>query len=166
MSIPRRTVESPYLEWAKTKSHARFNLATSGLMHYPMRALGARLEDVELSGPSWYGYAPLQEALAHKAGVASDCVVAAVGTSFANHLAMASLIEPGDEVLIEQPAYDPLLAVAGYLGARIRRFPRRREDGFAVDPSAVEQNLTPLTRLIVITNLHNPSSAPVGESAP
>jgi len=153
------------MEWAKTKSHARFNLATSGLMHYPMRALGARLEDVELSGPSWYGYAPLQEALAHKAGVASDCVVAAVGTSFANHLAMASLIEPGDEVLIEQPAYDPLLAVAGYLGARIRRFPRRREDGFAVDPSAVEQNLTPLTRLIVITNLHNPSSAPVGESA-
>jgi aspartate/methionine/tyrosine aminotransferase len=164
VSITRRTVESPYMEWAKTKSHARFNLATSGLVHYPMRALGARLDDVELSGPSWYGYAPLQEALARKAGVASDCVVAAVGTSFANHLAMASLIEPGDEVLIEQPTYDPLLAVAGYLGARIRRFPRRREDGFAVDPSAVERNLTPLTRLIVITNLHNPSSAPVGES--
>jgi len=151
------------MEWAKTKSHARFNLATSGLLHYPMHALGVRPDDVELSGPSWYGYAPLQEALARKAGVAADCVVAAVGTSLANHLAMASLIEPGDEVLIEQPAYDPLLAVAGYLGARVRRFPRRREDGFAVDPSAVERNLTPHTRLIVLTNLHNPSSAPVGE---
>ena len=31
------------------------------------------------------------------------------GTSMANHLAMASIIEPGDEVLIEHPAYGPIL---------------------------------------------------------
>jgi hypothetical protein len=165
VNLPRKITNSLYMEWAKTRSKARFNLATSGLVHYPMSELGARPEDIELSGPSFYGYAPLQEALARKTGVASDCIVAAVGTSLANHLAMASLLEPGDEVLIEQPTYDPLLAVAGYLGAHIRRFPRRREKGFAVDLLEVERNLTPHTRLIIITNLHNPSSAPVEESA-
>ncbi len=35
----------------------------------------------------------------------------------ANQLAMAAVLEPGDEVLIEQPAYGPLVDVANYLGA-------------------------------------------------
>jgi aspartate/methionine/tyrosine aminotransferase len=77
----------------------------------------------------------------------------------ANFLAMAALISPGDEVLVEHPAYDPLIAAASFLGARIKRFNRRAEDGFALDPQAVERALTPFTRLVIITNLHNPSSA-------
>jgi aspartate/methionine/tyrosine aminotransferase len=72
---------------------------------------------------------------------------------------MAALIEPGDEVLIEQPVYGPILDAALYLGARITRFARTPESGFAVDPAAVRRAMTPTTRLIVITNLHNPSSA-------
>lgn len=154
-----RVKSSEYIEWAKVRSHAKFNLATSGLVSYPLRELGVTMEDVELSGPSFYGYEPLQQALAAKAGVSPDCVVAAVGTSLANHLAMAAVLEPGDEVLVEQPAYDPLLLVARYLGAQVNRFLRRREDGFAIDPEEVGRNITPRTRLIVITNLHNPTSA-------
>ena len=37
------------------------------------------------------------------------------GTSMANHLAMAAILEPGDEVLIEHPAYGPILDIAHYL---------------------------------------------------
>ena len=33
------------------------------------------------------------------------------------------------------------------------------EDGFRVDPDEVERQMTPQTRLIVLTNLHNPTSA-------
>jgi aspartate/methionine/tyrosine aminotransferase len=128
-------------------------------MNYPMSLLPVRLEDVELSGPSWYGYEPLQQALAAKCGVSSENVVAAIGTSMANFLAMATILNPGDEVLIEHPAYDPLVSIAYYLGAEVKRFERRFEEGFRVDPSAVEQALTTHTRLIVMTNMHNPSSA-------
>ncbi|MBP1598431.1 MAG: aminotransferase [Acidobacteria bacterium] len=159
MSYRRDTIICEYMEWAKTRSHARFNLATSGLLHYPARDLGIRIEDVELSGPSSYGFEPLQVALAGKCAVPQDCVVAAIGTSMANHLAMAALLEPGDEVLVEHPAYEPLLSVARYLGADVRRFRRRFEAGFAIDPAEVERSVTLRTRLIVITNLHNPSSA-------
>jgi aspartate/methionine/tyrosine aminotransferase len=84
-------------------------------------------------------------------------VVAADGTSMANFLAMAAMIAPGDEVLIEEPTYEPLLGAASFLGAEIKRFERKPEDAFRLDPAAVERMLTPKTRLIVITNLHNPS---------
>ena len=71
----------------------------------------------------------------------------------ANHLAMAAIIEPGDEVLIEHPAYGPILDVAQYLYADVKRFPRTDENGWAIDPAAVRDCITPKTRLIVITNL-------------
>jgi aspartate/methionine/tyrosine aminotransferase len=51
------------------------------------------------------------------------------------------------------------LAVARHLGATVTRFDRRAEDHFAVDPEAIARTLTPRTRLIVLTNLHNPSGA-------
>jgi aspartate/methionine/tyrosine aminotransferase len=154
---------SEYMEWAKTRSHARFSLATSGVESFPLARLGARIEDLELSAPGGYGYPPLQQRLAARADVSPDCVVAATGTSMANHLAMAAVLEPGDDVLIEQPAYGPLLDVAAYLGARILRFPRLFEEDFRVDPQAIRRVLTPRTRLVVLTNLHNPSNALVPE---
>jgi hypothetical protein len=77
----------------------------------------------------------------------------------ANYLAMATLLEPGDEVLIEQPAYGLLVDAALHIGADVKRFARAEESGFAVDPAEIRRALTPRTRLIVITNLHNPSSA-------
>jgi aspartate/methionine/tyrosine aminotransferase len=150
---------SDYIEWAKTRAAARYNLATSGVAHYPLSGLGIKIDDLELGGPSWYGYEPLQKALAAKCGVEPEMVVAATGTSMANHLAMAATIEPGDQVLIEWPAYDPLLRLARYLGAEIKRFERRAEAGFRIDVDRVEQAASNRTRLIVITNLHNPSGA-------
>ena len=163
VEVPRSRMHSSYMEWAKTRQAARFNLAASGMPAFPLSDLaalaGLRVVDLELTGPAGYGYAPLQQALAAKAGVSPDCVVAAAGTSMANHLAMASSYEPGDEVLIEQPTYELLLSTARFLGANIKRFARRVEENFRLDPHEVERALTPRTRLVVLTNLHNPSSA-------
>ena len=77
----------------------------------------------------------------------------------ANHLAMAAILEPGDEVLIEHPAYGPILDVAEYLHANVKRFLRTSETGWVVDSEEILRAVTPKTRLIVITNLHNPTSA-------
>jgi aspartate/methionine/tyrosine aminotransferase len=158
MTDARRTIKSEYIEWAKTRAIARFNLATSGVVNYPIGELGVTINDIELSGPSLYGYEPLQRALAAKCEVEPENVVATIGTSMANHLAMAAILEPGDEALIELPAYDPLLGVARYLGATVKRFTRRFDDGFTVHPSEIERAVTLRTRLIVMTNLHNPTS--------
>ena len=161
----RREIRSIYLEWAKLRSKARFGLAGSDVLHYPFTDMHVRPEDLSLSPPGGYGYKPLLEKLAAKANVPIECVVHAQGTSMANHLAMAALVEPGDEVLIEEPGYEALFAAAQYLGAKIRRFPRSFEAGFQVDPREIERAITPRTRLIVITNLHNPSGVRTADSA-
>ncbi|PYK87832.1 MAG: aminotransferase [Verrucomicrobia bacterium] len=130
-------MSSAYMQWAKTHLQARFNLASSGLEPYPLAKLRVEIDNLELTGPSFYGYEPLQKALAKKCGVLPDCVVAATGTSMANHLAMAATLKPGDEVLIEQPTYELLVSTAQYLGAEVKRFTRSFEDGFRLDPNEV-----------------------------
>jgi aspartate/methionine/tyrosine aminotransferase len=151
------------MHWAKIASRARFNLATSGVAYASLKDLPVTLEDLEISGPSSYGYEALRGEIAQHYDVSPDSVVTAAGASMANHLAMAALTEPGDEVLIENPAYELLVATARFLGGDVRRFERRRESGFALDPDEVRKEITHRTRLIVITNLHNPSSALAGE---
>jgi aspartate/methionine/tyrosine aminotransferase len=66
------------------------------------------------------------------------------------------LVAPGDEVLVEQPAYEPMVAAARFLGAEVKSFARQGPE-FHVDPEAVANAVTGRTRLIVLTNLHNPS---------
>jgi len=159
-----RHKHSDYMHWAKTQSRARFNLATSGVAPFALRDLPVTLEELEINGDDSYGYAPLQQAIAAHHGVDPDCVVESAGTSMANHLAMAAIIEPGDEVLIEHPAYGPILDVSQYLQANVKRFRRTEENGWAIDPAEIRRCVTPKTRLIVITNLHNPTSALTPES--
>jgi aspartate/methionine/tyrosine aminotransferase len=158
-----RAVASTYLEWAKLCSRGKYNLATSGIMGYPLAELHISPQDLEINGPDVYGHKPLLERLARKCSVTPDCVVAAAGTSMANHLAMAALLEPGDDVLVEKPTYGPVLEVASYLRANIHRFERRAEQNFQVDPGDIAQRITSRTRLICLTNLHNPSGAQIGE---
>ena len=159
-----RHKHSDYMHWSKTQSHARFNLATSGVASFPLRELPVDLKELEINGDNSYGYPPLQQAIAAHHGVDPDCVVESAGTSMANHLAMAAIIESGDEVLIEHPAYGPILDIAHYLEANLKRFRRAEENGWAIDSAEVSRCVTPKTRLIVIANLHNPTSVLTPES--
>ncbi len=148
---------SVYMTWAKQHAASSYNLANSGMLGCDLSDLTITLDDVALNGPNHEGYAPLKEAIGGLYGMGADNVVPAQGTSMANFLAMATVIEPGDEVLVEQPTYEPLLAAARYLGAGIRRFSRRFENAWQIDPDEVRQSITSRTRLIVITSPHNPS---------
>jgi aspartate/methionine/tyrosine aminotransferase len=159
MSEAARIKRSQYMEWAKMRSHARFNLATSGLTNVARAEFPMSLEALAITGPGGYGYDPLQQRIARHAGAPEECVLAACGTSMANHLAMAALLNPGDEALIEQPTYGPLVDVANYLGARVTRIARTFETEFAIEPEEIEKSITRRTRLIALSNLHNPSGA-------
>jgi aspartate/methionine/tyrosine aminotransferase len=159
MNSLARTKRSAYMEWAKTRSHAKFNLATSGLLNVPFTEFPLQLDNLELTAPGGYGYEPLIQRLARHTSVPEECVVTATGTSLANHLAMAAVLDHGDEVLLELPVYGPILDVAEYLRARVKRISRRFENDFAIDPAELAKAITPDTRLIALTNLHNPSGA-------
>ncbi len=149
------------MEFAKLRSRAKYNLATSGVANYPLADLPVRMEDLEITSPDVYGNPALQERISRYTQAPAECIVLAGGTSFANHLAMAATFEAGDEVLIEYPTYELLVSTAQYLGAEVRYFSRSSENGFRVDPAEVERQITPRTRLIVLTNLHNPTGVSI-----
>lgn len=157
-------MQSDYMHWAKFKRPVRFALTGSEVPHFRMDSLPVSLADLDLDGASHPRYGPLRERIAARYGVSVDQVVAADGTSMANVLALAALIAPGDDVLIEQPTYEPILGAASFLGANIRRFARKPSEAFRIDLAEIERVLTPNTRLIVITNLHNPSGALADEA--
>jgi aspartate/methionine/tyrosine aminotransferase len=158
MNDLRSRAVSRYLAWAKLQSNARFNLAASGVLDYPLAELPVRIEDLEIGGTGPYGYPPLMDRLAAKVGVPSESIVYTLGTSMANFVALTALVHPGDEVLIERPTYDPLLAILDHIGAKVARFERPAERRFQLDLGELERKITPATRLVILCNLHNPSS--------
>lgn len=164
MTISRTLANSPYMQFAKLRSGATYNLASSGIMSYPLSELPVKLEALAINGPDLYGYPPLRERLAKLNGVTPEHVVCATGTSMANHLAFAAMLEPGEEALVEWPTYELLVSTLQYLGVDVRYFDRRMDRGFRVDPAEVARQITPQTRLIVLTNLNNPTGALIDDA--
>jgi aspartate/methionine/tyrosine aminotransferase len=58
---------------------------------------------------------------------------------------------------METPVYEPLVKLAKYFGATVDFFERRESNGWKTDPDDVKRALTMSTRLVVLSNLHNPS---------
>jgi hypothetical protein len=156
---PMNPTLAPYMEWAKKRPAAKFDLANSNVLACSIEELPGAREALTLSGRNEEGYTPLLEAIAQRYGVTAGQVATAQGTSGANFQVFATLLTAGDEVLVEQPGYDPLSGAARLLGARTVRFERDRASGYRLDPDRVRTSMTSHTRLIVITRPHNPTGA-------
>lgn len=160
-----RNLKSEYMHFAKFGAGARYNVASSGVKDALLSDLDLQWDDLALHGPNAGGYRPLMEKIAARFGVdASHVVMPGGGCSFANHLALAALVAPGDQVLVEDPTYELLVDDLGYLQADVRRFRREPQEEWRLDPDRVAEALTPDTRLVVLTNLHNPTSALDGDA--
>jgi aspartate/methionine/tyrosine aminotransferase len=149
--------ESRYLTWAKSLPAAEYNVAGSGARPVTRAELGDPEPDAPLTERNDYGWPPLVARIAKRYGVPETSVVVASGASMANHLAIGALVAPGDHVLVEEPVYDPLELVPRLWGATVERFPRIGTDGYRLDVEAIESRIAPSTRLVVLSNLHNPS---------
>jgi aspartate/methionine/tyrosine aminotransferase len=148
---------APYMEWAKARPRPAVDLAGSNLHACTLDDLPGAREAVDIAGESPEGYPPLLEEIARRYDVTAERVATAGGCSGANFLACAAVLDTGDEVLVESPFYDPLPAAARMLGATISTFARRFEDGYDLDPDAIAAAVTQRTRLLILSNPHNPS---------
>ncbi|MEO7112136.1 MAG: pyridoxal phosphate-dependent aminotransferase, partial [Polyangiaceae bacterium] len=144
-----------YLEWAiKYGGSCRFDLATSGIQS------GCELlNDDSISLHDLGGWKKARTAIARANDVPESEALMTLGTAHAVWLAYASLLSPGDEILIEQPSYEPLVNAALGMGLKIKRFDRPESKGFALDPEAVARAITESTKAVIVSNLHNPSGA-------
>jgi aspartate/methionine/tyrosine aminotransferase len=156
---------APYMTWAKHHPHARYDLCGSNLLHCSLDDLPGSREALELAVRNDDGYPPLVQAIAERYGVAPERVTTASGAAGATFLVLGALVRPGDTILAEWPGYDPQTGAARFLGANVRMFDRAWSDGFQVDPDRVARELTSTTRVIMLTNLHNPSGVYADPSA-
>jgi aspartate/methionine/tyrosine aminotransferase len=159
-----------YLRWARDNAgRQRLCLRGSGM---PGRALPSPLpplpqqpaghhDDLWLEGQ-------VARAVAGDAGIGPERVFVTLGTSGANLAVLRALLAtPGDrspgELLCERPCYDPLWRTGQALGCPVRTFDRRPEEGWRLDPVAIEAQLSHRTRAIILARPHNPTGVGIPE---
>jgi aminotransferase len=91
-------------------------------------------------------------------------IIVTVGASEAVAVAMAALIDPGDEVILHEPSYVAYLPSIVFNGGVPVLVPTRFEDDFELDPGAVEAAVTPRTKLIFMGYPCNPTGAVLDEA--
>jgi len=113
--------------------------------------------DLDLGRDALYGADEFKEVLAKIYDCGRDNIVTASGGSEANFLVFLSTLDKDDEFIIEQPGYQPMWLTPEMLGARKVQWLRSFKDGFHLNLDALEDLITAKTKLIVLTNPHNPS---------
>jgi len=86
-------------------------------------------------------------------------MVITVGASEALAVTMAALIDPGDEVVVAEPTYVAYVPDIIFSGGRPVFVPSRPDDGWQLDPDAVEAAITPRTKALFLGFPNNPTGA-------
>ena len=147
-----------YMRWAKEHSGVhRYDLTASAAPPLPLRAIES--PHVRRQSPSGDGDRVNEALVSARYGVPREHVLFVPGSTLGNYLLVSALIEPGDRVLVENPAYENLPGLVRLLGGRVIDLPRPAAAGHAIDLDAAERGLREGARLVFLTDLHNPTGA-------
>jgi aspartate/methionine/tyrosine aminotransferase len=155
--------EIPLFDWLlENLSKTKIDLANSSITGVKLDELLAATsfeipKELNMGKNDPYGASELLDALVGIYNCPKSNIIPTTGGSEANFLLFLTMLKAGDEVIVEQPGYSPLWLVPQMLGAKVIKWPRRFENNFALDLEMLKNNITNRTKLIVITNLHNPS---------
>lgn len=116
------------------------------------------------------GYMPLREAIAEKiqflygSKVDPDTQICVTpGGTYGLYTAMTTVLQPGDEVIVFEPAYDSYIPTIEANQAVAIKIPLTFPD-YAIDWALVRQKLTEKTRMIIINSPHNPTGSVLSEN--
>ncbi len=160
-----------YLSWVKdlysdlkkgNQDNVQYNL-TASAMAEPTELISSHLrlgvsqEYLRMPDP-WYPL-HLSRQIASWEGVRPENILPTNGASGALFLVCRSILEKGDHVIVEHPYYEPLFAVPKFMGADISFLQRKVENQYRVDPDELDALVSARTKLIILTNTHNPTGA-------
>jgi aspartate/methionine/tyrosine aminotransferase len=149
-----------YIDWFRINwNDIKFDLATSGMHAVTQSDLDIHMDDLNFGKTLFYGDPQLVEQVSKIYGVDEDQVLITTGSTHANFVACTLLLKEGDEVIIEDPVYTPLLDLAKAFNCKIKRIERTFEKGYHLDIEKLNEMVSDDTKLIIATNLHNPSGA-------
>lgn len=96
--------------------------------------------------------------------VAPEHIVYTSGTQNALYATMTTLVEHGDEVLVPDPYYATYEGVIASTGATFVPVPTLPEDGFHLTAEALEERITPRSRVLMLNTPGNPTGAVLSEA--
>ncbi len=142
-----------------------FNLSESGVHPVKLRELldddplqVTRLLESELNYPHVNGIPELRRHIAAMyTGARPENILVTVGAAEANYIAVRTLLDPGDEMVIMLPNYMQIWGIGHNHNYRIKSFHLREEAGWAPDLAELAENVSQQTRLIAVCNPNNPT---------
>ncbi|MBQ6492075.1 MAG: aminotransferase class I/II-fold pyridoxal phosphate-dependent enzyme [Atopobiaceae bacterium] len=161
---------SRYEEWQnRLEKHVDFNICESMVAAFTTDELLALNPDAaerlrarmgeDLLNYGWIeGSAEFKRAVAslYRTEVDPDRILQTNGGTGANLNALMCLVEPGDHVVIESPAYEPLEILAHELGAKVDLWHLREECDWQPDIAELERLVRPDTKAVILVNASNP----------
>ncbi|WP_431873275.1 capreomycidine synthase [Amycolatopsis sacchari] len=157
-------------DWMRRYYHAvDHDIGSSGVRDVTVAELAAvcgfglaDLGGMVLHDSESFGGPGLRAALAERwTGGDIEPVVVTHGSSEAIYLVMHLVVEPGDEIVVVDPAYQQLYDIAAWRGCRLTRWPLRPENGFRPDLAELRRLARSGPRMIVVNFPHNPTGVSI-----
>lgn len=141
-----------------------YDLSESGVLPVTLRellaadAIDAELLDLRLTYAQTNGIEPLRERIAALyPGATADNVLVTVGAAEANYLALHTVVQPGDEIVVMRPNYMQIWGIAQNRRIHAKPFHLVQSRGWAPDLAELEEVVGPQTKLIAVCNPNNPT---------
>ncbi|GAB3941213.1 pyridoxal phosphate-dependent aminotransferase [Kribbella albertanoniae] len=163
-TLPDFRLETHFARWEFT---ARYHLTASDAQTLPLSELLAladddgreRWESLALGYTEVRGLPALREAIAATYAEAQpEDILCFAGAEEGIYLAMRTLLEPSDHVVVLTPNYQAAETVPSAV-AQVTGVALRPEDGWALDVDAIERTLRPNTRMVSVNFPNNPTGA-------
>lgn len=120
-----------------------------------MRYLELGLDYIENPGSE-----PLRQGIANLyTTLEPNNIHATSGASESLFLLIMAVVQPGDNIIVEDPSYENIAGVAQARGAEVRRLPLKLERNWKPDLEQLSQLVDQKTRLIYLTHSHHPTGA-------
>lgn len=166
---------APFLveHWLNTHElTARYNLAETDAKPLTVQELlelaqtdAEELLDIPISYNPTLGSDPLRELIAgFYPGSTAANVLVTTGAMEADFLLANILVDPGDTVIVQYPAYQVLYSVAEARGAHVKFWQLTRDEGFKPNLKELERLIDNKTKLLVLNIPHNPTGAVINET--
>jgi aspartate/methionine/tyrosine aminotransferase len=157
-------------DWLADYQHVDYNLGESGFVDFTVDEL------MELSGEDIRGLGPVSLINPDTRGslelreqiqtcyhhVRLENILVTVGVTEALFTFFNTLLEPGDEVIVEYPEFQTLYELPSAIGCDIRFLNLTKENGYKPTAEEIEAIITSKTKLIIINNPHNPTGTLIG----
>lgn len=115
------------------------------------------------------GVLPLRQAIAeyHKNDLNPDPetqIMVSCGATEAIQMALFTLVDPGDEVIVVTPAWPNYFGQIGMTGAILKVVPAYEENNFVPDPEDIKKAIGPKTKVIILNSPSNPTGAVIDKA--